>query len=150
MKIRLEKNSGFTIIEVIVVLILLGVLTAVVASQTMDNTSELIAQTEVIKSHLRYAQNRAIRSTVKWGIVFAGSTYSLCDQDGNQGFFPGESEVDVALSGMTASGTVFFDDCGVPYESASSSPAISDITITITDGVGNVVITKNTGFVRDE
>lgn len=76
----LLKKGGFTMIEVVAVLVILAVVAAVVAVQ-MSGTSayDLASQLEVVKGHLRLAQSRAMGSGSDWGITFnsGGTTYYL-------------------------------------------------------------------------
>ena len=54
--------KGFTLVEIIVVLIILGILAAVVINRAMSTTStNRIAQESVIKNHIRYAQALAVK-----------------------------------------------------------------------------------------
>jgi MSHA pilin protein MshC len=76
---KFNDQSGFTMIEVISVLVLIGIF-AVVVIVRMTNTSgyDLVSQVEVIKGHLRLAQSRAMGSGSPWGINFdTATTYYL-------------------------------------------------------------------------
>jgi MSHA pilin protein MshC len=113
----------------------------------MSSGTELIAQTDVIKAHLRYAQARAMGSDVIWGIEFKGSTYSLF-KNGNTSdtvTFIGESSDTLNLpSGISATEIVSFDSWGKPYTDALGQ----------TDHLGgqigglSITITPNTGFIQ--
>ncbi len=77
MEIRCINNSGgsyhgFTIIEIITVLIVVGILTSVAAASfsSMDD-EKLATEVEILKSHLRYAQSRAMMDTASRGIAFS-------------------------------------------------------------------------------
>ena len=143
-------------IEVIVVLIMLAILGAVVASRVFSTeTYELAAQAEVVKTHLRYAQTRAMGSDTIWGIDFNGSTYSLF-RNGDTGdtmTLPGEDSDPVTLpSGMSVSGAgiVSFDNWGKPYtDETGGTSQVGERTITVSSGSDTelITITPNTGFV---
>ena len=75
--IRTQNNEGFTIFEVITVMFLISIFSIVLVTRLMDTSTELSVQTDVIKTHLRYAQTRAMSSNEIWGVVFEESTYSL-------------------------------------------------------------------------
>jgi len=54
-----NDHRGFTMIEIVVVLIILAVVSTVIVYRPTTTSNDLIAQTEILKSHLRYAQLRA-------------------------------------------------------------------------------------------
>jgi len=154
MNIHLKKNHGFTIVEVIVVLLVIGILTAVAVAKVFSTDPyTLKSQTEVIKTHLRYAQARAMNTNRVWGIDFPSSTtYSLFrNGDTNDTVaLPGADSNPATLpSGVTVStGTVSFDNWGSPYANATATPPSTDITITVTcNGTESILITKNTGYI---
>ena len=146
-KFPLKNSTGFTMIEIIAVLVILAIVTAVIISRSMT-TSDVSLQTEVdtLKGHLRFAQARAMNeiSPTKWGIQVNGSSYKLVrNLNGDNTTFdspsllPGESSSTHAttISGA-GSGTVLFDDWG--------SPSVASVTF-----VGrSISITPNTGFIE--
>ena len=71
-------QSGFTMIEIIAVLLIIGILSAVAITRFYGTSAaDLASQLEVVKSHLRYAQTRAMNTNSCWGINFASSiTYN--------------------------------------------------------------------------
>ncbi|MBN1663710.1 MAG: type II secretion system protein [Deltaproteobacteria bacterium] len=143
------RKNGFTMIEIIAVLLIIGILAVVVAVRMMDTgQADLSSQRDVIKNHLRYAQSRAMSTDSSWGVSFPTSkTYFLfrADAPSTPVLFPGEDSTTVNLttkkSSLTitsAPQTVTFDDRG--------SPGTTSITVA-TNG-GNIVVTKNTGFIE--
>ncbi|MDP2105628.1 MAG: type II secretion system protein, partial [Desulfobulbaceae bacterium] len=74
-------QQGFTLIEVIAVLLLMGIMVAIAVGRSGESSSQadLIGATETVKNHLRYAQSTAMNSDLSWGINFSGSTYTLRD-----------------------------------------------------------------------
>ncbi|MFH2219339.1 MAG: prepilin-type N-terminal cleavage/methylation domain-containing protein [Pseudomonadota bacterium] len=144
---RVQKNSGFTLLEVVLVLVIAGIIGVVVASRFVGVDTNMVVQTDVVKTHLRYAQIRAMSSNEIWGINFQGTTYSLF-KNGNTAdtvYFPGEESLTIDLpSGKSASEIVSFDSWGKPYNDASGQSnhpggAIGDLSI---------IITANTGFIQ--
>lgn len=144
---KLSNSKGFTMIEIVAVLIILGIIAAVAISRGLS-VNDVTAQSEVetLKGHLRFAQSRAMNelSPVKWGIQANGSSYTLVrNLNGDNTTFdspshlPGESSAihTTTLSGA-GSGTVLFDDWGNP-------------TVTVITFVGrSISITPNTGFIE--
>lgn len=138
-----RANFGFTLIEVIAILIVLGVVAAVVGSRaasTVDYARS--AEFEKIKGHLRYAQLWAMNTNADWGInITSSSTYELFkNTTANKVKLLGENGTTVSLGSLTISSvpvTVTFDDFG------SAGPTDTVIT---TSG-GTITVTANTGFV---
>ncbi len=101
-----NNNSGFTILEIISVLVIVGVLGAYVAKTSTDiiDEAETIGEINRVKLHLKYAQTKSINSSGNWGIDFSGSDndYALFSWDGSTGitlaygtnyyYFPGEEK----------------------------------------------------------
>jgi len=158
MKYSGKHDRGFTMIEIVIVLLVISIIGAAVTISGVYSTSDynLTSQTEVIKGHLRYAQARAMNTDVAWGIEFSGSTTYFLFKNGNIGdkvVLPAETSDSVTLpDGMTITvATVSFDSWGKPYTDAPATlPAANDINIIVTYNGSEsetIVITKNTGFI---
>jgi len=146
---RIKNHKGFTFIELIMVLVVATIIAVIIISRFMSSGTELIAQTDVIKAHLRYAQARAMGSDVIWGIEFQGSTYSLF-KNGNTSdtvTLIGEDSDTLNLpSGISTSGIVVsFDSWGKPYDDASGLNNHPGGQIIV--GL-SINITQNTGFIE--
>lgn len=150
MRHRLKNNKGFTLIEAVAVLVILGIISAVVISRGMDTREvELQAEIDTLKGHLRYAQYLALNQndatsdvtlTTKWGIrQETQNSYTLIkDESSNQTSpysLPGESSATHDAS-FAVSGTVLFDEWGRPDNGASM--VIGGQTITITPETGYI------------
>jgi MSHA pilin protein MshC len=113
-----SRSTGFTLIEVVFVLILLGILAAVAVGRQTDTNAELVSQTDVIKSHLRYAQSRAMAMEEVWGVNSTGSSYYLYSARSGKVHFPGENSTDIILAdkgiASMTSGSFAFDETGRP------------------------------------
>ncbi len=157
-----KNNSGFTIIEIITVLIVMGIITAFAVGRVADNKPELIAQKEVLKVHLRYAQSRSMNSNDNYGIESNGNTYWLFRiSSANRVNFPGEQSdnIDLAALGLSLSiitdgNIVCFNSKGVPYTNFDTNNAGNlqggDRTLTLSSVSDNesIIITQNTGFIQ--
>jgi len=156
---RAIRNGGFTMIETIAVLLLIGIIAAVVVSRMGDTRAyDLVSQVDVVKGHLRYAQSRAMNSSDYYGINFNSSTiYYLFQGVGSTTpiLLPGEDNATVSLtaknSGLTitppAGGRITFDGYGSPCAASGTPPASLTADVTITTNGGNITVTKNTGFI---
>ena len=141
----LDNSNGFTLLEVICVLLLIGIVTTVVLSRTMDHSVELIAEMEVVKGHLRYAQARAMNSSQSWGINFSSSSYTL-EENGATSVtaLPGLNGAICTLAEGTLSSSVnpiIFNQWG--------NPGATPITVTISDSneSQSFTISPLTGFI---
>lgn len=152
---RKDKERGFTLLEIIAVLIVLGIIAAIVVVRYLSQQNDQsISQVEIFKSHLRYAQQLSINgdSTITWGIqIGAGTTsYSLVQIQNNSvtGILPGEIgnthtfPSGVTLTGVNANQIISFDQWG--------SPGNSSLTINVVDGsvTNSFTITQKTGFIQ--
>ena len=170
MNLLLRKNNdrGFTLIEMIAVVIIAGIVAAVAVGSVM-NTSQTnrVSQASVIKNHIRYAQSMAMkRVTIDvpvWGIKCDGAAYWLFnniapDTPANQVIIPGEDNVQISLANknitLTAF-TVFFDGNGRPYtaytDATTNVPVAAALAVTVgslpAGSFGTFSITPETGFI---
>jgi prepilin-type N-terminal cleavage/methylation domain-containing protein len=156
-----RKNRGFTMIEIVVVLVVLFIVSAVVMSRyTMTGVNELMVEREALKASLRFAQIHSLNDdtiTSGWGIHFPNnSSYILYKNGSPAGIMIPVKDPDPvkdpppnnthALQGNVriTSGvgtTVAFDKWG--------SPGSSTVSITLTKGTESdtITVTKNTGYI---
>lgn len=147
-------NNGFTLIEGVIVLSLLGII-AIVAINKILLFSKVPSEVEILKSNLRFVQFKAMNDDIEannnsWGIVFSNNGYSLicgnsCSTTPN---FPNEnSSTHNCSDGVTISPnlTITFDRWGSPYINNTSQAT----TISISDNSSSqtISVTKNTGFI---
>lgn len=166
MNTRLNNSHGFTILEVIVVMILMAIMAAVAVSRMSDNTAELIGRVAVIKSHLRYTQSRAMNSNSVWGIRIGDNLISYFlfryvegqTLQESRVLLPGQDSLTVTLpSGMSMAvspnssyRTISFDSWGRPCRDEAGTifqSGTRTITITFKGSSESISITENTGFI---
>jgi prepilin-type N-terminal cleavage/methylation domain-containing protein len=155
-------TRGFTLFEVVLVLIIISLLTAVAIARNspVAARAKLQGQAELLKSQLRYAQARSMSANSVWGIKAEDNDVSLFkDGDANTlMYLPGENTKTIAynvgeLSGLSVSNfTLSFDDRGRPCsDEAGTSLRTTTLTITLS-GAGapsvNIDVTPNTGFIQ--
>ena len=142
---RFESNrcakGGFTLIEVLAVILLIGVLTAVAVVKLSNTHSDLISTRDRLMQTIGYVRSRALSSTNTW--VFSYGSSNSITRNGVVQQLPDDG-IGGAPSGITiSSGSVSFDTWG--------SPGSSDITITLTDSSGetkSIKIYAETGYVE--
>lgn len=163
------NDRGFTMIEIVMVLIVMAVVGTFILSGATTTDNELMNQAEILKSHLRHAQIKAMSDTEPWGIHIpnAGS-YILYrknavakDNAGNDIMLPGATPgvppapqtytlpAAVTITGGTGV-TYNFNDWGKPVDTGTPPADIGTVqTITLTQGsrTAVVTITKNTGYI---
>jgi prepilin-type N-terminal cleavage/methylation domain-containing protein len=164
-RLKAGEPRGFTLIEIIAVLMVLGVLAAIVINRAMDTAStNRVAQESVIKNHIRFAQATAMKQGMVWGIKCDGADYWLFrtnapDTVANQRPLPEESiaKINLADKNITVNTfTVFFDAIGRPYtaytDAATNTPVstANPLSITVNSVPAstpvNFGITPETGF----
>lgn len=157
---QFKDQGGFTMIEIISVLVLIGIITLVaIVKLTSTNYYNLASETEVVKAHLRYAQSRAINARPvagkAYGINFSSNSYTyFINGDTTQvRMLPDQNNAgNVTLPrGMSiTTGIVAFDSWGKPYTDAAGTQAQSGSrTLTLSQGSNTsaITITPNTGLV---
>ena len=157
-RVQSKSSQGFTLIEVIAVLIILGILGVVVASRVSSTGAYSVkSQAEVLKSHIRYAQTMAMGTGIIWGINISDSKqYSLFrDNDTTKTVvLPGANSNPVVLEAngpSLSTDTIRFGGKGAPVDvigdSIQTIPAAT-VTVSMT-GVPSetITITRNTGFI---
>ncbi|MFH1980881.1 MAG: GspH/FimT family pseudopilin [Pseudomonadota bacterium] len=147
--------SGATLIEMIAVLLILGILTAVVISrsinvQTIDNR----VKTNRLHNHLRYAQSLALKQNAVRGVKSNGTGYWLFyntdpDLTANRQTFPSESNATVDFADIS-NFTVFYDGYGRPFSSYTSADTNTAYTSPLSIQTGDLTSTLSpeTGYVQ--
>jgi MSHA pilin protein MshC len=159
-----RRAAGFTILEIIVVLLLMSIVGAVVLGRSITTANmDLNSATDQLRNHLRLAQADAMkRSDAVWGIKSSGSEYWLFrgtppDNAANEVRLPGvqysgtDSRVSEAqLKAGVSDFTVFFDRIGRPYSPDATTALAVQMTIIVSAGgdTRTITITPETGLIR--
>lgn len=158
LKINSYKH-GFTLIELVIVLIVMSIVAVFIASRASIGGNDLIAETDTLKSSLRYAQTRAMNDSEPWGIhIPNASSYVLYRNNAvdTRQMLPGEktgaAQTHTLPSTVTITsgmGTTYnFNEWGTPVD-ASGVAVAANQSITLSDGAATsaISIVKNTGFI---
>jgi prepilin-type N-terminal cleavage/methylation domain-containing protein len=167
----LKNTRGFTLTEVILVMVIIVIVSTVIITRSSNLSTGLISQTDIMKTHLRYAQTLAISAggSDVFGIrcsatpneywLFRGidpNSNILKLTDDASYDINGDDKLELAQKDIQASAfTVFFDGRGIPYsaytDASSNTPLSPDLTITVTPSGGGsvqtITITELTGFI---
>ncbi|MFZ0613837.1 MAG: type II secretion system protein [Desulfobacterales bacterium] len=162
----INRNAGFTIIEIVAVLIVMSIIAAFAIGRGRVSSADLKVQTEVLKSRLRHAQSRAMNDTAPWGLQTdnSGGRYWLFRYDPAAApplrkiNLPGEQADTVYLAANKISmtpGTYSFDERGIPYYALYSAtpPGLAltanrDIVLSKGSESHTISITRHTGFIE--
>ena len=161
----MRRSSGFTIVEIIVVLLLMSILAATLLGRSVTTSNlDLNAATDKLRNHIRFAQAEAMkRSDTVWGIKFESGQYWLFrgisdEKVGLPGVdYPGGSDNKVSVpSGFLLAANpsvVFFDRIGKPYSAYTSetinTALAAEMQVTMTAGESRTIrMEPETGLVR--
>jgi len=157
----LKGKRGFTLVEAIAVLMILGILSAVVVSRVSSTTAyNLYAEFDQFKTNFRFVQVKALSDNgCVWGLSIDVGTGSYTLVGGGNLPLEGAAMHSTINNGVTISAApaaIYFDDYGIPYTSlancnAGSGSAMADTTITMTEPSGgskSIIVTANTGYLR--
>jgi type II secretory pathway pseudopilin PulG len=147
--------SGATLIEMIAVLLILGILTAVVITRSINVAAiDNRVKTNRLHSHLRYAQSLAMKQNAVRGVKSNGTSYWLFsgtnpDLTENRRTFPGEGTSIIDFAGISGF-TVFYDGYGRPFSSYTSADTNTALTLqlSIQTGALTSALSPETGYVQ--
>lgn len=153
-----RAHHGFTLIEIIVVMAILGVIASVGASRFANPSRfEMRGFTDQTLTSLRYAQRLASTSTCDVRVTLTStdlrvSRWAVCQptlHPATTTAFPGpDFQGDFIFqrpSGFSAdSFDIFFDASGTPHTRSTGNPLSSDLLITIGDF--SLTVDHTTGF----
>lgn len=150
---RVARGRPFSLFEVILVVVLLGILLAAAAAAFGEHGANLAAEAAFLRVSIRYAQSRAMGDTVPWGLSLGQNSYTLVRDGAPAGQLPGEGGATRTLAGgvtvASGTGTLTFDAWGAPYVSGAALRSAHTITLAGAGGASRaIVVTPNTGFVR--
>jgi prepilin-type N-terminal cleavage/methylation domain-containing protein len=159
-----QNNHGFTLVEMVVVLVLISIISATVLARSIStNQIDFVGQVDKIRTHIRYAQSMAMKrldviSDDRWGIRCSGTQYWLFNYTGfgtenTSVRLPGEQPGKITLSDLGVTNattfTLYFNGLGAPFINSPTAPVGSPFNIIITAGslTRNLRIIPETGLI---
>jgi prepilin-type N-terminal cleavage/methylation domain-containing protein len=159
-----RNKRGFTLVEVTVVVVLIGIIAAVLFTRSISTDQiNLVGQVDKIRNHIRYAQSMAMKRNEVWVITCNATQYWLSDITLNPVILPGATTDRISLADLGVSindddFVVYFDRLGIPYHSYvdedNNDPVTRERqrTITISAGSGSrtLTVTPETGLITTQ
>jgi len=133
-----RRTAGFTLTEIVVALLVLGVISAIVLPKMSNAPLLIVSEAEKVAGDIRFAQALSMTQGQRYLFrALSSTTYELELKGGTQVAHPSGVPSPIALgSGITMAPTTFlvgFDGQGVPYtDVAVSSVLASNATLTLT------------------
>ncbi len=153
------RSAGFTVVELVLVIIVLGILAAFLITPKIYSTDRMTLDAEVkrLLADVRYTQALSMYRNARYRLNLSGSTsYSILTSSGGAFNYFAAGGTAVALRSGTTLTTnggnyLIFDGRGIPYTSSSASgngsATSSNYVITISNSGGSeaVSISPETG-----
>lgn len=143
------KQTGFTLIEAVIVFVIIGIISVFVAARWHGPDMSLDAQTDQLARDIRYTQSLAMQRAEQFRInLNAGANqYTIFDNGGTPIIHPASNTSTITLSGgvqLNTSGNIIFNSLGVPISGAGnynlSITAGGNRTISVTPETGRVTV----------
>jgi len=152
-----RRARGFTAIELVIVIVVIGVLAAVITPRWYQADVELHGAAQQLKNDIRYMQGLAMTNGQRHRITFNAANYQLTNNTGANVLHPltGAAIVPYSRTGnvtLDANGFnasfLAFDGLGRPYNGAALLGAVTSVTLNQTGGASRILsIAPQTGFV---
>ena len=157
-----RNNRGFTIIEIIVVLVLISIIAAATFQRSISTDQmNFRSQFDKIQNQMRYPQSIAMKHSEWWGFACDGNDYWIFtgtnkDTVSEQKQLPGQENIKISLAdlGVTMTPfTVIFNSYGIPYWGDWNTKMSIVRTVNLSDSetgtqTGSFDIIPETGLIR--
>jgi prepilin-type N-terminal cleavage/methylation domain-containing protein len=156
------KKSGFTLIELIVVILVMAIMARIAVARWPGNNITLNAQAQQLGSQIRRTQALSMSQGQRFRLNLSSGSYSITNSAGTTYFtdtIRGQNTLTFP-SGITASWStailssnlISFDGNGTPYTNATATVALASTavitltsagysrTVSISPGTGRVIV----------
>jgi MSHA pilin protein MshC len=149
----LIRQRGFTMVELITVIIIIGILGATVIPKFFDNaTYQNRAAADQVRAALKFGQKMAIAERHNVTVNISNVAPTNCTDAVNSYVVTCAISNTVTLNGATGTTlSVYFDSLGEPVTTATGTtvaPQGSIIVGSLTDGGATILIEQETGYVH--
>lgn len=150
-----RRCAGFTLLEMVMVVIVIGVTAAVVTPKWLENDLDVDAIARQLQNDIRYVQGMAMNRGQRHRIYFdVAASYRIADNTGAAVAHPLQpsgsvtfpSGVAIASNGFST-GYLSFDGRGVPYNGAAAISADTSVQLSKSGVTRTLVVTPQTGYV---
>jgi MSHA pilin protein MshC len=154
---NINQSSGFTLIELIMVMVIVGILAAVVAPRFFDaNVFKSRGFADQVQATLRYAQKEAIAQHRNVCVAMTASTIALTIANASGAASPCGPNLALPAGGNSITAP---PGSGITLSSSPVSPPVSfnfdalgttavKQTITVSGATNNIVVEAVTGYVH--
>jgi type II secretory pathway pseudopilin PulG len=152
--VKLHKNKGYTLLELVIIILIIGILVVYPLIKWPGKVVNVLAETQLIASDIRYAQTLSMASESCYRLVQASATsYNITNGTTTILLPSGSTTMNlnsgISFGSWTPANLIAFDSNGIPYSDACVTALTANATVPVTDGVNTKTITINqvTGMV---
>jgi len=156
-KVNIRRQTGFTMIEVLIVMMLIAVTLVLVAPNFMSNIriAQFSSASDQLVSDLNFARQAAVDRNTNVTVVFNpnaanGPVYTISINGSvirNRSFERATYGV-LALQ-SNAGNTLIFNNYGLPLDAGNNTPVSADVTLIAPDGQQRMIqISTVTGIIQ--
>lgn len=148
-----KQSQGFTIVELIIVILIVTVMAAFVFGSYSNNSITLEAQAQQVARDIEFTQALAMDTSAYWGLIkFSANSYSIRNpaNSASPPLWPGAIALPSGVNFSSGAKSIYFNGLGVPYTNANfTNKYANDIVITLRHGsqTRTVTVTPETGRV---